>query len=57
MAGKTWRVDPLVWGHGPRAFEVLLKPIRLFSARAFGKLDDLAQAGTDRIVSMCRRRS
>src|ERR1700684_1226935 len=45
------RADPLVWGHGPRVFEVFLEPTCPFSVRAFGKLDDLlAQAGEDRIT-------
>src|SRR5215813_12154408 len=38
---NTWRADPLVWGHGPRVFEVFLEPTCLFSVNAFGKLDDL----------------
>jgi hypothetical protein len=48
---STWRADPLVWGHGPRVFEVFLEPTCPFSVKAFGKLDDLlAQAGEDRIA-------
>ena len=23
---NIWRADPLVWGHGPRVFEVFLEP-------------------------------
>ena len=43
---KAWRADPLVWGHGPRIFEVFLEPTCPFSVKAFGKLDDLLdQAG------------
>jgi hypothetical protein len=43
---KAWRADPLVWGHGPRIFEVFLEPTCPFSIKAFGKLDDLLdQAG------------
>jgi hypothetical protein len=46
-----WRADPLRWGHGPCIFEVFLEPTCPFSAKAFGKLDDLlAQAGEDRIT-------
>ena len=41
MTQPSWRADPLVWGHGPRAFEVFLEPTCPFSARAFGKLDAL----------------
>jgi len=48
---KAWRADPLVWGHGPRIFEVFLEPTCLFSVKAFGKLDNLLdQAGEDRIT-------
>src|SRR5208283_396170 len=45
---KAWRADPLVWGHGPRIFEVFLEPTCPFSVKAFGKLEDLLdQAGED----------
>ena len=48
---NAWRADPLVWGHGPRIFEVFLEPTCPFSVKAFGKLDDLLdQAGEDRIT-------
>ena len=54
----AWRADPLVWGHGPRVFEVFLEPTCPFSVRAFGKLDDLlAQAGEDRITIKIRLQS
>jgi hypothetical protein len=55
MTQIAWRADPLVWGHGPRVFEVFLEPTCPFSVRAFGKLDDLlAQAGEDRIsIRIC----
>ena len=53
-----WRADPLVWGHGPRTFEMFLEPTCPFSARAFGKLDALlAQAGEDRITIKLRLHS
>ena len=49
---NAWRADPLVWGHGPRIFEVFLEPTCPFSVKAFSKLDDLLdQAGEDRITS------
>jgi hypothetical protein len=55
---STWRADPLVWGHGPRVFEVFLEPTCPFSVKAFGKLDDLlAQAGEDRITVKLRLQS
>jgi hypothetical protein len=45
---NAWRADPLVWGHGPRIFEVFLEPTCPFSVKAFGKLEDLLdQAGED----------
>ena len=54
----AWHADPLVWGHGPRVFEVFLEPTCPFSVRAFGKLDDLlAQAGEDRITIKIRLQS
>ena len=54
----TWHADPLVWGHGPRVFEVFLEPTCPFSVRAFNKLDELlAQAGEDRITVKVRLQS
>jgi hypothetical protein len=51
MEQPAWRADPLVWGNGPRVFEVFLEPTCPFSVKAFGKLDDLlAEAGEDRIT-------
>ena len=53
-----WRADPLVWGHGPRVFEVFLEPTCPFSVKAFGKLDDLlGQAGEDQITIKLRLQS
>jgi protein-disulfide isomerase len=58
MTQTSWRADPLVWGHGPRVFEVFLEPTCPFSARAFGKLDALlAEAGPDRITIKLRLQS
>jgi protein-disulfide isomerase len=58
MKQTTWHADPLVWGHGPRVLEVFLEPTCPFSAKAFGKLDDLlAQAGEDRISVKLRLQS
>jgi protein-disulfide isomerase len=58
MTQTAWHADPLVWGQGPRVFEVFLEPTCPFSARAFGKLDDLlAQAGEDRITIKLRLQS
>ena len=51
MTQPAWRADPLVWGHGPRLFEVFLEPTCPYSVRAFGKLDELlVLAGEDRIA-------
>jgi hypothetical protein len=53
-----WRADPLVWGNGPRIFEVFLEPTCPYSCKAFGKLDDLlAQAGEDRVAVKLRLQS
>ncbi len=58
MQQIAWRADPLVWGYGPRAFEMFLEPTCPFSVKAFGKLDDLlAQAGEDRITVKIRLQS
>lgn len=54
----SWRADPLVWGHGPRLFELFLEPTCPFSVKAFGKLDDLlAAAGEDAITVGLRLQS
>jgi hypothetical protein len=58
MQQTTWRADPLVWGHGPRVFEVFLEPTCPYSVKAFGKLDDLlAHAGDDRVTIKIRLQS
>jgi hypothetical protein len=55
---NAWRAEPLVWGHGPCAFEVFLKPTCPFSIRAFGKLEDLLdKAGEHCITVKVRRQS
>ncbi|WP_305988180.1 thioredoxin domain-containing protein [Roseibium sp. MMSF_3544] len=47
--------DPLVWGSGPKVVEMFLEPTCPFSARAFGKIDDLiALVGADRITVKIR---
>ncbi len=58
MTQAAWRADPLVWGHGPRVFEVFLEPTCPFSGRAFGKLDALLkEAGEDKITVRIRLHS
>ena len=48
---NSWRADPLVWGHGPKVFEVFLEPTCPYSVKAFGKLDTLlGQVGEDRLT-------
>lgn len=47
----VWRAEPLIWGRGPRLFEVFLEPTCPHSVKAFAKLDPtLAAAGVDRIT-------
>jgi hypothetical protein len=58
MTQTAWHADPLVWGHGPRVFELFLEPTCPYSVKAFSKLDDLlAQAGEDRITIKIRLHS
>jgi hypothetical protein len=55
---NIWQADPLVWGHGPRVFEMFLEPTCPFSCRAFGKLDALLdEAGEDRVTLKLRLQS
>ena len=58
MAQTAWRAEPLVWGHGPRIFEVFLEPTCPYSVRTFHKLDQLLEeAGEDRITLKLRMQS
>ncbi|MCO8165534.1 thioredoxin [Pseudomonas sp. 21LCFQ010] len=58
METAVWNADPLIWGHGPRTFEVFLEPTCPFSIRALNKLDDfLAEAGEDRVTLKIRLHS
>jgi hypothetical protein len=53
-----FRVDPLVWGHGPRQFEAFLEPTCPYSAKAFGKLEQLlAAVGEDQLTVKIRLHS
>ena len=55
MTEDTWHADPLIWGHGPKVFDIFLEPTCPFSARAFGKLDALLEkAGADNITVKLR---
>jgi hypothetical protein len=52
------QAQPLVWGHGPRTFEVFLEPTCPFSVRAFNKLDDLLdEVGADNVTIKIRLQS
>ena len=52
------RVDDLVWGTGPKVFEVFLEPTCPYSGKTFGKLDQLlAEAGDDKITLKIRLHS
>jgi protein-disulfide isomerase len=58
MTETAPHADPLVWGHGPRCFEMFLEPTCPYSVRAFGKLDALlAAAGPDRATVKIRLQS
>jgi len=53
-----YRADPLVWGRGTRTLEIFVEPTCPFSARAFGKLDDLLhRAGEERLTLKIRLHS
>lgn len=50
--------DALRLGHGPRTLDVFLEPTCPFSARAWGKLDELlARAGAERLTIRLRLQS
>jgi hypothetical protein len=54
----TWRAEPLTWGQGPRVFEMFLEPTCPYSAKAFGKLDELlAAAGPETVTIKIRLQS
>jgi len=58
MTQSPWRADPLVWGRGPRTFEVFLEPTCPYSARAFAKLDEaFALVGDDKVTLKIRLHS
>ena len=52
---NAWRADPLVWGHGPRVFEVFLEPTCPFPVRLSANSKTLLdKAGEDRITVKVR---
>ncbi|HHY48733.1 MAG TPA: thioredoxin [Alphaproteobacteria bacterium] len=51
MTDVQSRIDPLVWGHGPRLLEAFLEPTCPYSGRSFPKLFEvLDELGEDRIT-------
>ncbi|CAB3805612.1 DsbA family protein [Pararobbsia alpina] len=51
LATTSWKADPLIWGKGPRVFEIFLEPTCPYSVKAFGKLDAfLQEADADRVT-------
>lgn len=44
MSRERLTADALVWGQGPRVFEIFLEPTCPFSVRAFNKLDALLES-------------
>lgn len=58
MAETGSRIDALVWGQGPRVFEAFLEPTCPYSAKAFGKLDELlAGVGANQMTLKIRLHS
>ena len=58
MTQSASRIDPLVWGQGPRVLEVFLEPTCPYSGRAFGKLDQLlAEVGEGNMTLKIRLHS
>ena len=54
----AYRGDVLVWGHGPREFEVFLEPTCPYSGKAFGKLEQLlGEVGEDKVTVKLRLHS
>ena len=49
---SAWRAEPLIWGQGPRVFEVFLEPTCPFSAKAFGELDETLQSAGANTVTL-----
>lgn len=55
MNNAAPRAEALVWGQGAKTLEVFLEPTCPFSARAFGKLDELLErAGPERLTVKIR---
>jgi hypothetical protein len=54
----SWKADPLIWGSGPRLFEMFLEPTCPYSVKAFGKIDEtLRLVGEERITIKIRLQS
>ncbi len=53
-----FRVDPLVWGYGPRVLELFLEPTCPYSGKAFGKIEQLLEeVGEDKLTVKIRLHS
>ena len=46
------RAEPLIWGQGPRSFEMFLEPTCPFSCKAFGKIDEFLRVAGEKKVSV-----
>ena len=57
MALAAYRGDVLAWGQGPREFEVFLEPTCPYSAKVFGKLEQLLAEAGDRVTVKIRLHS
>ena len=49
LAAASWKADPLIWGKGPRVFEMFLEPTCPYSVKAFGKLDAFLQEALETV--------
>jgi protein-disulfide isomerase len=55
---QSGQADPLVWGRGPKVFELFLEPTCPFSVKAFNKIWPLLdQVGEDRLTVKIRLQS
>ncbi len=51
-------IEPFVWGHGERILEMFLEPTCPYSAKAFGKIDELvSKAGENQLKVIVRFQS
>ena len=51
MTNASWTAAPLVWGRGPRLFELFIEPTCPYSVKAWGKIPELMdRLGPDRLT-------